>query len=311
MDEFLWVQKHRPKTVHECILPDRLKKTFQEYVDQNTIPNLMLTGPAGVGKTTIALAMCEEIGLSYMFINASEERGIDSVRTKIESYASTMSLKSLRKVIILDEADNLTHDAQLALRGSIEKYSANCTFVLTCNVKARLIDAIHSRCAVIDFALTIDERPRMASLFLKRIEEILKIEGVTYERNVLFKIVEKYFPDYRRLLNELQRFGTAGAIDAGTLAQVSALRNFDDLVKHLKGKDFKEMRNWVVQNYDIDPAKIFRRVYDGISGTMKPQDIPQAVVILAKYQYQSAFCADQEINLVACLTELMVTCEFK
>ena len=311
MDEFLWVEKYRPKTVKDCILPDRLKKLFQQYADSKSIPNLILCGTAGVGKTTVALAMCDEIGASHMKINASKERGIDILRTKIEQYAGTVSLSGSRKVMILDEADNLTHDAQKALLGVIEECSANCTFILTCNFKSRLLDAVQSRCPSIDFTLQADERPRMASQFLKRMEEILKKENVVYERPVLIKIVEKYLPDYRRLLGELQRHGTAGAINAGTLAEISALRNFEYLAAHLKDKDFGEMRKWVVANSDVDVSMVFRRVYDALMGFMTPQDVPQAVVILAKYQYQSAFVADQEINLVACLTELMVSCEFQ
>lgn len=310
MEEFLYTEKYRPKTVKECILPERLKKPFQHYVDTKEIPNLLLTGTAGVGKTTVALAMCDEIGASHMKINASKERGIDTLRTKIENYAGTVSLAGGRKVMILDEADNLTHDAQKALLGVIEDCSANCTFILTCNFKARLLDAVQSRCPAIDFTLHTDEKPRMAAQFFKRSEEILKKENVTYDRAVLVKIVEKYFPDYRRLLGQLQYFGTRGAIDAGTLAQVASLKDFEDLTRHLKDKDFGEMRKWVVANADIDMTTVFRRVYDGLMTFMKPEDVPQAVVILAKYQYQSAFVADQEINLVACFTELMVSCEF-
>jgi DNA polymerase III delta prime subunit len=311
MDEFIWVETYRPKTIDECILPDRLKNVFKQYVKKGQIPNLMLTGKAGSGKTTVARAMCEEIGLSYSTINASEERGIDTLRVKVKNYASTLSLGGSRKVMILDEADGLTPDAQDALRAAIEKYSSNCTFILTCNFKARLIEPLHSRCAVIDFTLEGDERPAMAVAFMRRIEEILKKEGIAYDRNVLFKIVEKYFPDYRRTLNELQRHASTGTIDAGTLAQLSSIRNFEELCKFLHSKNFSEMRKWVVQNYDVDPVRILRRVYDGLYAVMKPEDIPQAVVIISKYQYQSAFAADQEINLVACLTELMVTCEFK
>jgi DNA polymerase III delta prime subunit len=311
MDEHLWAEKYRPKKVDDCILPARLKTLFKQYVAQGEIPNLMFYGTAGVGKTTVARALCEEIGVSYLFIPSSEERGIDTFRVKVHNYASTLSLGGTRKVIILDEADGLTPDAQKALRGAVERYSTNCTFILTCNTKAMLHEAIHSRCAGIDFALTGDERPKMASQFLKRIEDILKKENVTYDRAVLFKIVEKYFPDYRRTLGELQRFGTAGAIDAGTLAQVSALRNFDGLIQNLKDKNFGEMRKWVVANYDVDPTRIFRKIYDGLYDVMMPADIPMAVVIIDEYQYRAAFVADHEINLVAFLTEIMVKCEFK
>jgi DNA polymerase III delta prime subunit len=309
--DFLFVEKYRPKTVRDCILPDRIKKTFQDYVDKKQIPNLLLSGPPGIGKTTVAIALCEEIGVSWMMINSSDERGIDTLRTKIKNYASTVSLMGGRKVVILDEADYITPEAQAAFRGTIEEFSANCSFIFTCNFKARLIDAIHSRCAVVEFALQADEKPYMAKAFLARIETILTKEGVIYDRNVLFKLVEKYFPDYRRLLNELQRFGSSGTIDAGTLTQLSALRRFEDLVKHLKDKDFTEMRKWVIHNSDIDAVRVFRRVYDSLYDVMKPEDIPQAVILTAKYQYQDAFVADHEINVVAFLTELMLSCTFK
>ena len=310
MSEFLWVEKYRPHTVADCILPDRLKKPFQEYVDTQTIPNLMLTGTAGVGKTTVAAAMCEEIGINHLFINSSEERGIDMLRTKIRGYASTVSLTGGRKVIILDEADYLTPEAQAALRGAIEEFSENCTFIFTCNFKSKLIDALHSRCSVIDFTLKSDEKAKMASQLMKRLENILTQENVNYDKTVLAKIIEKYFPDYRRTLNELQRYSSSGSLDAGIVAQLSDVRKIGELVKHLKEKNFGEMRKWCVTNSDIEPSRIYRKVYDGLYEYMKPSSIPQAVVTIGKYQYQAAFVADQEINLVACLTELMVDCEF-
>jgi DNA polymerase III delta prime subunit len=310
MDDFLWVEKYRPKTVADCILPDRIKKVFQEYVDKGNIPNLMLTGSAGVGKTTVAMAMCDEIGLNHLFINSSEERGIDMLRTKIRGYASTISLTGGRKVIILDEADYLTPEAQAGLRGAIEEFSDNCSFIFTCNFKSRLIDALHSRCSVIDFSLKAEEKPKMAMHLFKRLGSILEKEGVTYDKTVLQQIVGKFFPDYRRTLNELQRYSSSGAIDAGTLSQVSDVRKIADLVGYLKTGDFGEMRKWVVANSDIEPARIYRKVYDSLYDYFKAESIPQAVVIIAKYQYQSAFVADQEINLVACLTELMVDCEY-
>lgn len=308
--EFLFTEKYRPKTVSDCILPDRIKSVFSEYVKTKTIPNLMLTGSAGVGKTTVAIAMCEEIGLNYLFINSSEERGIDTLRVKIRGYASTISLTGGQKVIILDEADYLTPEAQAGLRGAIEEFSANCSFIFTCNFKAKLIDALHSRCSVIDFSLRNDEKPRMAVQFLKRLESILTQENITYDKNALIKVVEKFFPDYRRTLNELQRYANAGSIDAGVLAQISGIKNLSELAKFLKERNFSEMRKWVVLNSDIDPARIYRKVYDNLSEYLKPESIPQAIVIIARYQYQAAFVADQEINLVACLTELMVDCEF-
>lgn len=311
MSEFIWNEKYRPKTVKDCILPDRLKKIFQSYVDENKIPNLILSGPSGVGKTTLALAMCEEIGLSYLFINSSEERGIDTLRTKIKNYGTTLSLKSDRKVIILDEADNITPDAQAALRGCIEEFSEHCTFIFTCNFKSKIMTALHSRCSVIDFHLQPDEKPPMAVAFLKRIEEILKQENISYERNVLFKLIERYFPDYRRTINELQRFSSVGTIDVSTLVNVSSVKKFDDLVTFLKTKNFGEMRKWVAQNSDVDVSLLFRTIFDSLYNVMIPEDIPMAVVTLAKYQYQNAFVADTEINLVACLTELMASCAFK
>ena len=309
-ESFLWVERYRPTKVNDCILPDRLKKPFQEYVDKKEIPNLMLTGSAGVGKTTIAKAMCDEIGINHLYINASENRGIDTLRTTIRGYASTVSLTGGLKVIILDEADYLTPEAQAAMRGAIEEFSSNCTFIFTCNFKSKLIDALHSRCSVIDFALKSDEKAKMASQLMKRMENILTQESVSYDKAVLAKIIEKYFPDYRRTLNELQRYSSSGSLDAGIVAQLSDVRKIGDLVKHLKEKNFGEMRKWCVTNSDIEPARIYRKIYDGLYEYMKPHSIPQAVVTIGKYQYQAAFVADQEINLVACLTELMVDCEY-
>lgn len=308
--EFLWCERYRPHKVKDCVLPERIKSVFQSYVDTGTIPNLMLTGSAGVGKTTVALAMCEEIGLNHLFINGSEERGIDMLRTKIKGYASTLSLTGGRKVIIIDEADYLTPEAQAALRGTIEEFSNNCSFIFTCNFKSRLIDAIHSRCSVVDFTLHTDEKPKMALHLYKRLENILKTEGVNYDKAALQQIVSKFFPDYRRTLNELQRYSNFGSIDVGVLAQISDVRKINELVNFLKDQNFGEMRKWVVSNSDIEPARIYRKIYDSLYDFFKPQSIPQAVVILAKYQYQSGFVADQEINLVACLTEIMVECEF-
>ncbi len=309
-ESFLWVEKYRPSTVSECILPDRLKKIFQDYVNTKEIPNLMLTGSAGVGKTTVAKAMCAEIGVNHLFINSSEERGIDMLRTKIRTYASTMSLTGGKKVIILDEADYLTPEAQAALRGAIEEFANNCTFIFTCNFKSRLIEALHSRCSVVDFSLKREEKQEMAAQLFKRMQSILNEESVKYEKEVLVKIIGKYFPDYRRTLNELQRYSASGNLDAGIVAQLSDVRKIGDLVKHLKDKNFGEMRKWVVVNSDIDASSIFRKIYDSLFESFKSESIPQAVVTIAKYQYQSAFVADQEINLVACLTELMVECEF-
>ena len=311
MSEFLYVEKYRPHKIEDCILPDRLKKVFQEYVTEGNIPNLMLTGTAGCGKTTVAKAMCEEIGCNFLFINSSDERGIDTLRTKIKGYASTVSLTGGRKVIILDEADYLTPEAQAGLRGAIEEFSENCSFIFTCNFKARLIDALHSRCSVVDFALRADEKVKMQAQMFKRLTTILSTEGIEYDKGVLGKIVQRYFPDYRRTLNELQRYSTSGNIDAGVLSQVESVRKLDDLINYLKDKDFSSMRKWVVNNSDIDQSRIFRSIYDNLCVYLKPESVPMAVVTLAKYQYQAAFVADQELNLVACLTELMVECEVK
>ena len=310
-EEFLWCERYRPHTIEDCILPDRIKSVFQEYVNTGTIPNLMLTGSAGVGKTTVARAMCEQLGLNHLFINSSEERGIDMLRTKIRGYGSTLSLVGGRKVIILDEADYLTPEAQAGLRGAIEEFSGNCSFIFTCNFKSRLIDALHSRCSVIDFTLHQDEKPKMAMQIYKRLVQILDKESVSYEKEALQQIVAKFFPDYRRMLNELQRYATQGAINAGTLAQVSDVRKIGELVGFLKEGNFTEMRKWVVMNSDIEPTRIYPRIYDSLYEYFKPESIPQVVVIIARYQYQSAFVADQEINLVACLTEIMVDASFK
>ena len=310
-EDFLWVEKYRPHKIEDCVLPDRIKQAFQEYVNKGEIPNLLLSGPAGCGKTTAAMAMCDEIGCNYLFINSSEERGIDVLRTKVVGYASTVSLTGGRKVIILDESDGLTPDTQDALRGVIEKFASNCSFIFTCNFKAKIKDAIHSRCSVVDFTLKSNERPTMAAKMFKRIEQILKIESVEYDKQVLAKVVEKHFPDYRRTLNELQRYSVSGSIDAGLAAQLDSIRGLNDLIKSIKDKDFSAMRKWVVLNSDVDTSRIYRNIYDGLCEFLKPESIPAAVVTLAKYQYQSAFVADQELNLVACLTELMVECEVK
>ena len=311
MEEFLFVEKYRPHKIEDCILPERLKAVFQEYVKNGDIPNLMLTGPAGCGKTTVAKAMCEEIGLNHIFINSSEERGIDMLRNRIKGYASTISLTGGRKVIILDEADYLTPEAQAGLRGAIEEFSNNCSFIFTCNFKARLMDALHSRSAVVDFTLKGDEKAKMAAQMFKRLTNICSQEGIDYDKQVLAKIVERYFPDYRRTLNELQRYSTGGSINTGVLAQVDGVKKLEELVSALKGKDFTRMRKWVVTNSDVDPARIYRDVYDGLTDFLKPDSVPYAVVTIGKYQYQDAFVADHEINLVACLTEIMVECETK
>ncbi len=309
MEHLLWTEKYRPQKVEDCILPDRLKQPFQEYVNQKQIPNLLLSGGAGVGKTTIAKAMCNEIGCDFMVINGSDESGIDTFRTKIKNYASSMSLSGGRKVIIIDEADYLNpNSTQPALRNAIEEFASNCSFIFTCNYKNRIIEPLHSRCAVIDFGLKNGEKAKMASAFFKRIQTILQSEKVDADEKVLAELVKKHFPDFRRVLNELQRYSQFGKIDAGVLSQIADV-SINELIKSISAKDFAAVRKWVA-SHEIDNATMFRKLYDTLYDMLKPTSIPQAVVILADYQYKAAFVADQEINTVACLTELMVSCEF-
>ena len=309
MEHLLWTEKYRPQTVDDCILPDRLKQPFQEYVNQKQIPNLLLAGGAGVGKTTIAKAMCNEIGCDFMVINGSDESGIDTFRTKIKNYASSMSLTGGRKVIIIDEADYLNpNSTQPALRNAIEEFASNCSFIFTCNYKNRIIEPLHSRCAVIDFGLKNGEKAKMASAFFKRIQSILQSEKIDADEKVLAELIKKHFPDFRRVLNELQRYSQFGKIDTGILVQIADI-SVDELSKHIVAKDFGAIRKWVA-SHEIDNTTLFRKLYDTLSDTLKPSSVPQAVVILAVYQYKAAFVADQEINTVACLTEIMVNCEF-
>jgi DNA polymerase III delta prime subunit len=310
MSHILWVEKYRPKTIEDCILPDGIKATFQEYVNRKEIPNLLLAGSAGVGKTTIAKALCEEVGCDYIMINGSDESGIDVLRNKIKNYASSMSLSGGRKVVIIDEADYLNpNSTQPALRGAIEEFSSNCSFIFTCNFKNRIIDPIHSRCTVIDFKIN-GSKQKMAAGFFKRVEWILEQEGVTYDKQVVAAVITKHFPDNRRVLNELQRYSVSGTIDKGILASVSDVQ-MSELVSSIMNKDFTSCRKWTTNNLDNDITRIFRNIYDSLYEKLKPNSVPQMVLILAKYQYQSAFVADHEINLIACLTELMVECEFK
>ena len=309
MEHLLWTEKWRPQTINDCVLPDRLKKPFQEYVNQKNIPNLLLTGGPGIGKTTVAKAMCQEIGCDFLVINGSDESGIDTFRVKIKNYASSMSLAGGRKVIIIDEADYLNpNSTQPALRNAIEEFASNCSFIFTCNYKSRIIEPLHSRCAVIDFSLKNGEKASIAKSFYKRIQSILQSEKVDYDDKVIAELIKKYFPDFRRVLNELQRYSQFGKIDTGILAQIGNV-SIAEIVKHLKEKDFAAIRKWVATG-DYDANTVFRQVYDALYDVMKPASIPQAVLILADYQYKQAFVADGEINLVACLTELMVNCEF-
>lgn len=308
-EHMLWVEAYRPHKIEDCILPDAMKATFQEFVNKKEIPNLLLCGTAGVGKTTVARAMCDEISCDYIIINGSDENGVDTIRVKIKNYASSMSLAGGRKVIIIDEADYLTHNAQAILRASIEEFSTNCSFIFTCNFKNRIIDPIHSRCTVIDFKAN-GSKAKMATSFFKRVENILTQEGVTYDKQVVAAVITKHFPDNRRILNELQRYSISGTIDKGILASVSDVQ-LTELIKSLKVKDFANCRKWVTSNLDNDPARIFRTLYDKLYEALQANSVPPMVLILAKYQYQAAFVADAEINLIACLTEIMVDCSFK
>ena len=310
MEHLLWVEKYRPQKVEDCILPDSIKSTFMDYVARKEIPNLLLSGTAGVGKTTIAKALCQEVGCDWLLINGSDESGIDVLRTKIKNYASSVSLMGGRKVVIIDEADYLNpNSTQPALRGAIEEFSSNCSFIFTCNFKNRIIDPIHSRCSVIDFKIN-GNKAKMAASFMKRVEWILDQEKVTYDKDVVAAVIMKHFPDNRRVLNELQRYSVSGSIDKGILSNIADVE-LGSLITALKSKDFASTRKWVTSNLDNDPVKIYRKLYDGLYELLKPNSVPQLVLILAKYQYQAAFVADHEINMVACLTEIMVDCEFK
>ena len=307
--EFLWVERYRPRTLADCILPADQKKIFQEMLSKGEIQNMLLCGGAGMGKTTIARALCEELQTDYIIINGSEESGIDVLRTKIKQFASTVSFSGKPKVVILDEADYLNpNSTQPALRAFMEEFSSNCRFIFTCNFKNRIIPPLHSRTAVVEFKLPKSEKPRIAAAFFKRVLEILKHENVKADDKVIAKVIEKHFPDYRRILNELQRYSSSGSIDEGILVNMGEI-NMQELTAALIDKDWKKMRTWVVNNIDNDPQTLFRKFYDTLSDSVV--QVPQLVLLLADYQYKSAFCADQEINLVACLTEIMASVEFK
>ena len=312
-DEFLWVEKYRPKTIEDCILPESTKKTFLDFLDKGEVPNLLLAGPAGCGKTTVAKALCNQLGVDVYVINGSDEgRFLDTVRNNAKNFASTVSLssESKHKVIIIDEADNTTPDVQLLLRASIEEFSKNCRFIFTCNYKNKIIEPLHSRCAVVEFSVNAKQKPILQAEFFKRLLSIVDGERIESDKNVLIQLINKHFPDWRRILNECQRYSVGGKIDSGILAHFSDVK-VNDLVKNLKTKNFPEVRKWCVNNLDNDPSVLLRRIYDVLYDSLVPSSIPPAVLIIAKYQYQIAFVADQEINLLACLTEIMVECEFK
>lgn len=311
MEDFLWTEKYRPKTIGECVLPSGLKQTLSEFISKGDLPNMILSGGPGVGKTTAAKAMLDELGLTYMFINGSEESGIDVLRTKIKNFASTVSLHGGRKYLILDEADYLNaQSTQPALRGFIEEFHKNCGFILTCNYKNRLIPPLHSRCSVVDFTIQKSEKKELAEQFFQRVMNVLVVEDVKFEPKAVAEVINKFFPDWRRVLNELQRYSVSGRIDAGILIDISEV-NIKELMQSMKQKEFTNVRKWIVNNIDNDPTRLFRRLYDNLYDYMDGSSIPHVVVILGEYQYKAAFVADQEINMLACLTEIMARGKFK
>ena len=313
MSDFIWVEKYRPTTIDECILPDNIKKTFKDFLNRGEIPNMLLAGPPGVGKTTVAKALCNELGADFYVINGSDEgRFLDTVRNNAKNFASTVSLSSeaKHKVIIIDEADNTGNDVQLLLRAFIEEFAGNCRFIFTCNYKNKLLEPLHSRCVVVDFSIRGKEKQQIAASFFQRLNFILDKERIETDKKVLAELINKHFPDWRRVLNECQRYSVSGKIDSGILAAFSDVA-VNDLIKNLKTKNFPEVRKWVNSNMDNDTSVLFRRIYDSLYECLVPTTIPAAVLVIAKYQYQMAFVADQEINMLACLTEIMVECEFK
>jgi|TARA_R110002096_G_scaffold429850_1_gene643141 DNA polymerase III delta prime subunit len=308
---YLWVEKYRPQNIDDCILPDTIKTTFIQMVESGEAQNLLLSGGAGCGKTTIAKALCNELDSDYIMINCSEDGNIDTLRTKIRSFASSISISGGKKIVILDEFDYANAQSmQPALRGFIEEFSNNCRFILTCNFKNRIIEPIHSRCTCIEFRIPNKSKPKLASAFLDRCKVVLDNEGIGYDDKVLVELILKHFPDFRRVLNELQRYSIAGTIDTGILTQIGEVCT-KDLIVSMRDKNFTEVRKWVVQNLDNDTTRLFRNLYDGFYDYLKPQSIPTAILILAEYQYKDAFVADNEINTTACLVQLMMECEFK
>lgn len=311
VNEFLWVERYRPKTIDDCVLPQKLKSTFKAIVNGGELHNMLLTGTAGLGKTTVAKALCNELELDFLLINGSEESGIDTLRNKIKQFASSVSLQGGYKVVILDEADYLNpQSTQPALRGFIEEFSKNCRFILTCNFKNRIIEPLHSRCSVVEFNISKKEMPPLLAEFMKRVEVILEENNIHYEKPVIAELLMRHSPDWRRVLNELQRYSSSGSIDSGILVSVLE-KSIDDLIGFLKLKDFRKMRQWVSDNMDSEPASIYRKIYDRMGDYVEPRSIPQLVLILADYQYKNSFVADHEINTVACLTEIMGGIYFK
>ena len=313
-DEFLWVEKYRPRKIDDCILTEDLKKTFSEFLKQKEIPNLLLCGTAGTGKTTVARALCEELGADYIIINGSDEgRQIDTLRNKIKNFASTVSLteQSNHKVVIIDEADYMNAESvQPALRNFIETFYKNCRFIFTCNYKMKIIPALHSRCTVIDFAIKNGQKVKTANAFMKRLGDILNEQEIKFDKKVLAELIQKHYPDFRRTINELQRYSVRGEIDSGILFSMAESNN-KELMAILKEKRFNDMRKWVINNLDKEPSSLFSSVYNSLYEALESKSVPQAVLIIAGYQYKSAFVADQEINMVACLTEVMANCNFK
>lgn len=309
--EFLFVESYAPKSIEDCILPESLRQYFSDIKTSGNVPNMILAGGSGCGKTSTIRALAADLSRDFMIINGSDERSIDVIRNKVKNYASTVSLsQSGKKILLIDEGDNLTHDAQLALRASIEELQGNCSFVFTCNYKNKIIQPLHSRCAVIDFTITTKEKPKIAAAFYKRVCSILDTEKIPYDNKVIVEVITKYFPDFRRTLNEIQRYSSSGSIDVGILAQVSDVK-ISSLLKHMKDKNFKEVRKWVVENLDNDPNIVLRKIYDSLYENLISQSIPEAILIIADYQYKSAFVCDNEINLLACLIELMCKVTFK
>jgi DNA polymerase III delta prime subunit len=310
--EFLFVEKYRPRTISECILPEDLKNTFTKMVNSGEIPNMMLSGPAGTGKTTVAKALCAELGSDHIMINCSENGNIDTLRTKIRQFASTISLTTDKpKVVILDEFDySNAQSIQPALRGAIEEFSANCRFILTCNYKSRIIEPLHSRCPPIDFIITNKEKPKICAQMFERCEEILKQESIEFDKKTVAQLILKYFPDFRRVLNEIQRYSVSGKIDEGILTNISD-NEIKIVIDHMKKKNFADVRKWVAANVHLSESDIFQKLYDNLYDFMTPSSIPQAILVIAEYQYKSSFAANQEINMVACLIEIMMSCEFK